>query len=274
MYRSKNLEIHTVDHCNLDCVGCSHESPLMAHRFENVDVLAQSLAVLWRHYRAPLVKLLGGEPLLHPSIAEIISAAKEATGSTIRLVTNGVLLTRKYKLLHGIDEIYISSYASAPIPSEEVLQEIAFELRVPVTINSFEKFRWHRTLPRTDGKATELVFSTCQQYHAWECHTLRDGRLYPCPPCGTWGKGEGVDLLHGCDDYGKAITELLTRRTALGTCSECLGTVGHLFDHRLGWKSGRDQIENRPIDTSYAKLVQIRPFTNSQCFDYLHTIYP
>jgi len=276
MYQSKNLEIHVVDHCNLDCMGCSHESPLMPRRCEDPAVLRRGLGALWQCYRAPLLKLLGGEPLLHPAIDEIISVAKCTTQARLRLVTNGTLLQRRYSVLRGVDEIHISSYAGAVIPDDELLRHIAAELGAPITVQAFGQFRWHRSIPRTDPRITEQVFATCQLYHSWECHTLREGWLYPCPPAGTWGSGhrEGINLLEDSPDVEDRINRLFRRTKSLTTCNECLGSVGQLFAHQRGWRVRDDQPREHTVDLDFVHALQLDANAHNECFQYLRTILP
>src|SRR5450756_379245 len=57
-----------------------------------------------------------GEPLLHPRIIDIISAAK-AAGLEVFLVTNGTLLDEKMAcalVASGLDKIQVSLWASSP----------------------------------------------------------------------------------------------------------------------------------------------------------------
>ena len=276
MYESKNLEIHVVDHCNLDCIGCSHESPLMPKRHEDPVLLYRSLKALWQCYRAPLLKLLGGEPLLHPAIEEIIDVAKKSTGARVRLVTNGVLLERRYKRLRGVDEIHISLYPSAIIPDDAVLSEIAAELGAPLTVQAFGQFRWHRSLPRTDSALTDDIFSTCQMYHAWECHTIREGWLYPCPPAATWGNSshEGINLLEDCADREDQIRRLFTRNTPLRTCHECLGSVGPLLRHETGWRARDNEPQKHVVDSNFIRVLQQDAGANNQCYAYMRIHLP
>lgn len=276
MYKSKNLEIHAVDHCNLDCIGCSHESPLMPRRYEDPAVLERALRALWRCYRAPLLKLLGGEPLLHPAIEKIIGVAKENTGARVRLVTNGTLLQQQYRKLRGVDEIHISLYESATIPDDVVLSGIATELGAPITVQAFGQFRWHRSLPRTDLAHTNEIFSTCQMYHVWECHTLREGWLYPCPPAATWGRGsgEGINLLEECADREDRIRRLFRRNTPLKTCHECLGSVGPLLRHETGWRAKDNKPQEHIVDSAFMRVLQQDAGANNQCFRYLRILQP
>lgn len=276
MYYSKNLEIHTVDHCNLDCVGCSHESPFMVRRFEDPRLLGYALSKLWTCYQAPLVKLLGGEPLLHPAINEVISVVKAITGSRVRLVTNGTLLLRRYQRLQSIDEIHISSYPNTPIPGDDDIRAIAAELDAPITIQKFGHFRWHRSPPRNDPALTGRIFATCQLYHAWQCHTLRDGWLYPCPPAATWSssRAEGVNLLELDSNLNERVEKLLSRRAPLASCNECLGSVGQRFEHRFGWRKSTDSITTGTPDFDFLLSLESNAESHNGCFEYERTIYP
>lgn len=265
-----------VDHCNLDCVGCSHESPFMPRRCEDPNVLQRALEVLWKCYRAPLLKLLGGEPLLHPAIDEIIYVAKSCTSAQLRLVTNGTLLERRYAFLQGIDEIHISSYPGTVTPDDMTLCHIASELNAPITVQAFGHFRWHRSLPRRDPNLTKQVFATCQMFHAWECHTLREGWLYPCPPAGTWGSNrcEGINLFEDSSDLQENIIHLLRRDTPLMTCNECLGSVGQLLKHQLGWRNRANHDQEHVIDSDFTCALELDSKAYNSCFQYQRTVYP
>lgn len=275
LHRSKNLEIHVADHCNLDCVACSHESPLMVRRLEDPDRLAEALSALWLHYRAPLLKLLGGEPLLHPRIGEVIRAASAATGARIRVVTNGTLLGRRYSLLNGVDEIHVSSYPGVSIPSDHELLQMAANLGAPITVQTFDAFRWHRSPKRDDRRLTERIFRTCQLFHSWQCHTLRGGWFYPCPQAATWGdQVDGVDLLTPGQDVAAALDRLLLRDEALTTCAACLGSVGRLLPHRRGWRSAPETLASSGVDHDFLARLEEKPDAWNHCYEYRRTLHP
>jgi cyclic pyranopterin phosphate synthase len=276
MYNSRNLEVHVVDHCNLDCVGCSHESPLMSRRIENPDRLSRALSELWKYYRAPLVKLLGGEPLLHPNIDAIIRVVKARTGARLRLVTNGTLLKRLHHRLHGIDEIHISSYPGATILTDREASIIAADLNAPITIQAFGNFRWARSLVRENAAITRRVFDTCQLFHSWQCHTLRDGWLYACPPAATWANcnGEGVNLLEPGPDFKSTLERLLTRQIPFESCKECLGSAGQLFKHSFGWHASRETRSVSTVDLRFLQSLELDPDAHNGCFKYERTILP
>ena len=276
MYQSKNLEVYVADQCNLDCVGCSHESPFMTRRFEDPDRVGRALSQLWNYYQAPLVKLLGGEPLLHPDIHEVISVVKARTGAVIRIVTNGTLLKQRYHLLNGANEIHISSYPNIPIPNDSELRTIAGYLGASITVQAFGYFRWHRSMPSSDFTLTKRVFATCQMFHSWQCHTLRDSRFYGCPPSATWASNnnEGVNLLTSDSDLQINIQTMLHRDVPFASCKECLGSAGQRFVHQIGWGRSRNTQSKLGLDLNFLHALEFNPDAYNGCFEYQRTIHP
>ena len=60
------LEHHITDHCNLKCRGCSHFSPLAQEWFESVEDFKKDFSQLASLMPVNIIRLMGGEPLLHP----------------------------------------------------------------------------------------------------------------------------------------------------------------------------------------------------------------
>lgn len=90
-----NLNIHIVDHCNLKCELCCHNSQLAEGEvFIDFDSYCKDLMRL--HEMVPnivQIALLGGEPLLHPKLMQFIDFTRGLYPYTqISVVTNGILL--------------------------------------------------------------------------------------------------------------------------------------------------------------------------------------
>lgn len=93
------LVINILDHCNLKCKGCDHfaciadpyiVSPETIHR--DLDRLAE----IFHGDYIMRIAIMGGEPLLHPDLLEIIKDVRNHFPySTIRLTTNGILLLQQ-----------------------------------------------------------------------------------------------------------------------------------------------------------------------------------
>ena len=99
IYEGIMIEIHIVNHCNLNCVSCNHFSPLAKPWFITKDSLQNSLNLIQENI--PNVKhliLLGGEPTLHPDLLELCKIARNIMPNTeISVMSNGKNLTQILK---------------------------------------------------------------------------------------------------------------------------------------------------------------------------------
>ncbi len=93
------LDVQVCDHCNLCCAGCLHFAPLAEERFLDLDEYAHDLERLAAiegidgYFKS--VVLMGGEPLLHPNLIEVVRTTRAfLPDENIDLCTNGLLLKR------------------------------------------------------------------------------------------------------------------------------------------------------------------------------------
>lgn len=88
------LEIHAADHCNLNCMSCTHYSTVAKETYCDIEQLGKSLGILSRYDKLfGTINILGGEPLLNKNLAEIIEVCRKNFGrARINLVSNGLLL--------------------------------------------------------------------------------------------------------------------------------------------------------------------------------------
>ena len=99
MATKPSLDVQVCDHCNLRCAGCLHFAPLAGERFLDLDAYVRDLAQLAAiegigGYFGSIV-LMGGEPLLHPRVVEVVRTTRKLLpGEHIGLCTNGLLLKR------------------------------------------------------------------------------------------------------------------------------------------------------------------------------------
>jgi MoaA/NifB/PqqE/SkfB family radical SAM enzyme len=83
--------LYVTDQCNLDCAYCTEYDNSMAH--PSTAELKSWLRKI-RELGTMRIALVGGEPLLHPDIVEIVRYCREL-GFATSLTTNGFLLTRE-----------------------------------------------------------------------------------------------------------------------------------------------------------------------------------
>lgn len=108
----RDLRISITDRCNFRCVYCMEPDVRFAPRdlllttpeVVRVARIAESLGIR-------KIRLTGGEPTLHPELAEIVAGIREATSIEIALITNASRLSRdqlrEWKIA-GLDRVTIS----------------------------------------------------------------------------------------------------------------------------------------------------------------------
>lgn len=247
-----NMEVDVVDHCNLTCRSCSHLSPIAKRQSVSAAELARDLSLLSVNIRVGRLKVVGGEPLLHPQLEEILHSIRGAKlCDRVALITNGHLLGRLTDAICAlIDEIVVSSYSSAPPDSEALLEASALAARTGVSfridsVSSFrEMFRFDQEGP---DNLTSRIFETCEIAHVYRCVSVRSGHLYMCPQAHSIARVKGVDptsdgiCISSDPDFVGRLLQYLSQEVPLEACASCLGTVGRLLEHqqlgRVSWRA-------------------------------------
>ena len=252
----EGLEVNVTFHCNMRCTSCSHLAPL--YRKQNIDParLRADLTLLAESYHASYVKLLGGEPLLHPDLLEVIDAVRSSgVSDTVLVCTNGTLLHRMPdEFWAAVDTVELSIYPSRPLSEEQlaVFQERAHRHGVNLLINHYTHFRVAYSERGTDDDGlVRDIFDTCKLAHVWLSHTLHDGWLYRCPQSVvlaeqladiSWDRTVDGIQIQGGPGFVSALTEFLNRTKPLRACRNCLGSVGRIHPHaevpRTSWRQG------------------------------------
>src|SRR4029453_15383478 len=83
--------LYVTDQCNLDCAYCTEYDNSRPH--PSIDDLKKWVRKI-RELGTMRIALVGGEPLVHPDIVDLVRYCREL-GFATSLTTNGFLLTRK-----------------------------------------------------------------------------------------------------------------------------------------------------------------------------------
>ena len=99
MIQVPHLEWHITHNCNLSCEGCMHFTNHGHSSNISVDDLIKWYS-LWNKRISPKsMAILGGEPLLHKNLIDIIYLTKESwkqpENSYFEIVSNGLLLDKE-----------------------------------------------------------------------------------------------------------------------------------------------------------------------------------
>ena len=183
----KNLqfEVHLTDHCNLCCCGCDNLAPLAVPFYVDPGRLEKDLNRLSYLFdrTARYIRLVGGEPLLHPHISEIIKMCRDFFPTTrLEIVTNGLLLMQMpdgfYRACNDCEVIISASKYPVGFDYESARSFIEKRGIKWIYNNDGNKVMYKfpfSLLPDNDAKDNYII---CNRSN--NCITLRNGRLSTC----------------------------------------------------------------------------------------------
>ena len=183
MKHNFGLEYHLVDSCNLKCAGCSHYASLLEKKaYKTTEEIVNDLTLLrdkvGEHLR--WLRLLGGEPLLHPDICECLKKIKSLFPKTdIFIVTNGILLANMKQEFYDIClkyriKINVTDYGV--IDTHAIISKLR---KIGINICCYKtanKWRYQH-IRLTEEKIDCLKKCTYKS----ECNNYKDGKIYLCP---------------------------------------------------------------------------------------------
>ena len=222
------LEIHIVDHCNLNCRGCTHFCNIAPENFLNIEDFIRDLTESVKKINFGEIKLMGGEPLLHPDLHLFLCEARRiCPDKEIVLITNCILLDKMTDTFwNAVRDNNISITLSKYPPLDAKFSHYAdmfaskgVKIARIVTADQF----WLLRNPNGNSKPHETYQKCLNAY----CRHLRKGRLYICPDAcymdyynNYFNKNIPVD--EGIDIYkhsSREIYKYLT--TSKETCKYC-----------------------------------------------------
>jgi MoaA/NifB/PqqE/SkfB family radical SAM enzyme len=181
------FEFHLTDHCNLNCVACTHFCPLVKEQFLSLSSYENDIKRLAFLAKGKVEKItfMGGEPLLHNDLIKFFSLSRQYFPHTdFDLITNAILLPKQnenfwkacyqYKI-----KIYVSEY---PVKIDyKLINELAKKYKVKVILRGKgERLQWRKIKLDINGKQSITdSFKACNLSNY--CINLYEGKLYPCP---------------------------------------------------------------------------------------------
>lgn len=183
-------EVHIAEHCNLNCRGCYHCSPLAKPELLTVTEYERDCARLAELYCGEMesITLLGGEPLLHPEITEFFRITrKHFSVGRISLLTNGILLPNMSEEFWVAAKKYQIDILTTKYPINVDYEGIKRKAeQYGVYCNNFNmivdekgnKLLENYQFDLEGRQPVEENFKKC--YRGNTCITLKHGRLYTC----------------------------------------------------------------------------------------------
>jgi len=180
------LQVHLTDHCNLNCKGCAHFSPIAKPKCIDFELLQEMFNKLQpMETLFSRLELMGGEPLLHPEINRILELTRKTFPTIqIRLVTNGINLDKMPESFYETCSdnaiiIYISIY---PINLNHalithLLDSYGVSYGLYGNYEECKVFYSYKLNP--EGKyRIKRNYNHCGL--GGRCLQLKDNRIYPC----------------------------------------------------------------------------------------------
>ena len=179
-----NFEVHLADHCNLNCVGCNHFSPLAESSYVSIETFKRDferMGELFSH-KCGRIHLLGGEPLLNPNIIELMKIARENfPEGEINIFTNGILLPQQdesfWRACHDNNiNIAMTHY---PIKLDvDKIRALADRFNVVFRCSFADKTMFKESLDLSGSGNAIKNFAKCGKGNG--CIFLDNGKLYTC----------------------------------------------------------------------------------------------
>ncbi|MDR0527310.1 MAG: radical SAM protein [Spirochaetaceae bacterium] len=179
------FEVSVCDHCNLNCVSCEHFSPIADETFLDIEQYEKDCKRLSELFGGEIawLHLMGGEPLLHPRLIEILEISRRYFKSgSIELVSNGILLLKQSDLFWETcrkNDITVA-VTQYPIKLDHKLIE---RKAVETGIRFRYYFIGHKTMHKKplDINGRQNIaenLSLCHKFNT--CVQLVSGKLYTC----------------------------------------------------------------------------------------------
>ena len=232
----------------MNCGGCTHFSPMADRWFADAGRVAEDfgrLRALFRNIRH--IRVMGGEPLLHPGCTDFLRIARDAFPRTrLELVTNGLLLGRQE------EAFWKACRATRTIISLSVYPPIRAQLdgiraRCGREGVALEEKGSDTFMTRFDpeGKVdVRKAFRHCRG-RSYFCPILREGRIYRCAMgcyAAYWNRVSSTpipaeDGLPLADATGTGILTYLMR--PMPACAHCAPTI-----RTFAWRNGAPKLED------------------------------
>lgn len=257
MIRIPHLETDVTTACQLSCVGCNHEVPLWRRAqggplMVSPDVVTRDLNHLAAFLHADVWGALGGEPLLHPRLDDVLERVRQSgIADRIEVWTNGIAFRRAVPgVLHRglLDALVLSRY-EGKVPDADVrwMAEWCESEGVELVVKDHRPGQPYggnfRTLlePSPTGEAeTRAKFAGCFFRHF--SRNVTAGWFFTCccaphMPAMVQGLPFGTDgvQVEGLTEAG--LRAYLERKEPLGACYRCAGRDTAV---PIAWREERD----------------------------------
>ncbi len=185
------IEFHIVEHCNLNCKGCIHFSPLAEKSCVSIKKFESDVKKLAEITNGQIreIHILGGEPLLHPELNKILKITRaHFKNSQIRLISNGILILKMNISFWQIMKNNNIHLSVTEYPLNIDYKKISYLTKKYNVEFSFyalskENSQWHFPIDVTGSQDEIYSYENCRKRNNCTNINIIDGKLYMCPIC-------------------------------------------------------------------------------------------
>jgi organic radical activating enzyme len=175
-----HVEMHAMDACNLNCVGCTHfsdifpkEKPDAESRFQDIALLRRKISSIAQFF------VLGGEPFLNDEVAKYTDRVRQLyPDACVSVVTNGLLVpSLPEKLLEYLGRENICISVSEYEPTHRMMSQIE---------NVLNQYNIIYNIRRQEGRQIfnkPLSLQPSDEYYcvSQDCINIGGGKITRCP---------------------------------------------------------------------------------------------
>lgn len=101
------IHFYITDHCSTSCPFCGMTSGPLNNRFIDVKKISQILDLTVSSSCANVVRMIGGEPLVHPKFEELLKIfVMDTRIDEVEIITNGIGLDKKLPFISEMSKTY------------------------------------------------------------------------------------------------------------------------------------------------------------------------
>lgn len=185
------FEVPVTDKCNLNCRGCIFgcNSAQIENRHVPKEQIIKDIRRMAELFcDVPWIRILGGEPLMHPDLFEVLKETRDAfPHSEVDLCTNGLLVPKMDDMsLKLLKDLQITIHVSGYPPTEKIetqINERLSELDLPYTyLRRPEFFKFYTLEPIHNMREN---YELCPTSGCWEVYR---GKIMRCSATIAYGK--------------------------------------------------------------------------------------
>lgn len=178
------IEVPITTKCSLRCKECSNLIQYYRHGsfFDDKEIVNDIYRLCQAAEKVEMLRILGGEPLLHPHLKDIIEGLlKIKKVNNIQIVTNGTMLFKESMipvLRNRRISVDISNYGNVSRNYKELIRQLK---RNGIQFHTHKELVWTEQGDFAYRNRTQVelehILKTCKM----DCVSILDGNLHLCP---------------------------------------------------------------------------------------------